>query len=332
MTTQPMTIGPGIEAVASRVATLQARFATMAPAPAVTSDGGAFAQALDSATARLNPSAAADAPAAFTTTAGGATGDAVVAEARHFLGVPYLWGGTDPAKGLDCSGLVQLVYKKLGVALPRVAADQATAGQPVASLAQARPGDLVAFGSPVDHIGIYAGNGTMIVAPHTGTNVQIQPITQTPTAIRRIVATPAVAGAAGPLPAWATQGAAAAYAPMFTAAAQKYGVSPALLASVARAESGFNPRAVSPAGAQGLMQLMPSTARGLGVDAFDPAQAIDGAAKLLAGNLRTFGSVPLAVAAYNAGSGAVSRYHGIPPYPETQAYVRRVLAYAGEAL
>jgi soluble lytic murein transglycosylase-like protein len=73
------------------------------------------------------------------------------------------------------------------------------------------------------------------------------------------------------------------------------------------------------------MQLMPSTARGLGVrDSFDPAQAIDGAAKLLAHNLKEFKSVPLALAAYNAGGGAVHRYGGIPPYAETQAYVPKV--------
>ena len=98
------------------------------------------------------------------------------------------------------------------------------------------------------------------------------------------------------------------------------------------AESGFDPRAVSPAGAQGIAQLMPATARGLGVrDPFDPAQAIPAAARLLSGHVRAFGSVPLALAAYNAGPGAVRRYGGIPPYPETQAYVARVLALAGGA-
>ncbi|GMA88905.1 hypothetical protein GCM10025868_41550 [Angustibacter aerolatus] len=69
---------------------------------------------------------------------------------------------------------------------------------------------------------------------------------------------------------------------------------------------------------------MPGTARELGVDPTDPAQAVDGAARLLESNLKSFGSVPLALAAYNAGPGAVRRYDGIPPYAETQAYVRRV--------
>lgn len=116
------------------------------------------------------------------------------------------------------------------------------------------------------------------------------------------------------------------YAALFAAAGSRHGVDAGLLAAVAHVESAMNPRAVSPAGAQGLMQLMPATAAGLGVaDPFDPAQAVDGAARLLRSHLDRFGSLELALAAYNAGPGAVSRHGGIPPYVETQAYVRRVL-------
>ena len=180
----------------------------------------------------------------------------------------------------------------------------------------------------------------MIVAPKTGDVVKVQDVYRTPSTIRRVlpdsapVARTTVAGAAGvsagvdaaasSSPALAA--APAAYRSLFEQAGRRYGVSPALLAAVAKVESGFNRSAVSGAGARGLMQLMPSTARGLGVDPMDPAQAVDGAARLLAGHLRTYGSVPLALAAYNAGPGAVNRYNGVPPYAETQAYVTKVQA------
>ena len=111
--------------------------------------------------------------------------------AQRYLGVPYVWGG-ESSSGFDCSGLVQHVYGQLGVSLPRVAADQARAGQPVSSIAEARPGDLIAFGDPVDHIGIYAGNNMMVVAPKTGDVVKVQEIYREPTAIRRVL--PAGAG------------------------------------------------------------------------------------------------------------------------------------------
>jgi soluble lytic murein transglycosylase-like protein len=117
------------------------------------------------------------------------------------------------------------------------------------------------------------------------------------------------------------------YADLFNAAGAKYGVSPKLLAAVAKVESGYNPKAVSRVGAQGLMQIMPGTAKGLGVsNAFDPAEAVDGAARLLGSNLKEFGSLDLALAAYNAGGGAVKKHKGIPPFAETQAYVPKVKA------
>lgn len=125
------------------------------------------------------------------------------------------------------------------------------------------------------------------------------------------------------------------FAAPIAAAAQRWNVSAALLAAQLYAESGFNPFAVSPAGAQGIAQFTPGTARALGLaNPFDAAQAIDAQGRLMRDLLRRFGSVPLALAAYNAGPGAVSRCGCVPPYPETQAYVARILGLlrgAGDA-
>lgn len=117
-----------------------------------------------------------------------------------------------------------------------------------------------------------------------------------------------------------------AYDAAFVEAGGRNGLPAELVKAVAVAESRMNPRAVSPAGARGLMQLLPSTAARLGVsDTFDPLQSVAGGAAYLADQVRAFGSYELALAAYNAGPAAVRRYGGVPPFDETRTYVSRVI-------
>ena len=308
----------GVTQVQARISEIQSRFVYAAPA---TSGNWAGAAAAAGLTGTSGGSASASAAAT-------ASEGAVVAEAQKYLGVPYLWGGTDPTKGLDCSGFTKLVFGNLGIDLPRTSSQQATSGRAVASLAEARPGDLVFFDhsssrAGVDHVGIYLGNGKMMAAPQAGESVKVQDV-GSPTVIRRVLpqqatgATTAAGGALAGVP----------YADLFTRAGARYGVDASLLAAVASQESSFNASAVSPAGAQGLMQFMPATAKGLGVNALDPTSAIDGAARYLSSLTKQFGSTELALAAYNAGPGTVTRYGGVPPYTETQNYVRAVMTKA----
>jgi soluble lytic murein transglycosylase len=110
--------------------------------------------------------------------------------------------------------------------------------------------------------------------------------------------------------------------------ARAHQVPPALVKAVIAAESSFDPDAVSRKGAQGLMQLMPTTARSLGVsDPLRPDENVDGGVRYLRDMIDRFGNLSLALAAYNAGPKAVDRYRGVPPYPETRDYVKRVLTY-----
>jgi len=120
---------------------------------------------------------------------------------------------------------------------------------------------------------------------------------------------------------------AGAYADLIDAAAQRHGLDPVLLTAMATVESSFNPRAVSPQGAGGLLQLMPATAERFGVsDVFDVSQNVDGGARYLSWLLERYdGRTDLALAGYNAGEGAVDRHQGVPPFQETREYVRRVL-------
>jgi cell wall-associated NlpC family hydrolase len=314
----------GLTAVQSRIGQIQARFMINAP----TTESASWASAASAAglSGSSSTSSATSLPGLPSATG---TGAEIVGAATKYLGVPYKWGGTDPSSGLDCSGLTQRVYADLGISIPRTSSQQATAGRPVASLAEAQPGDLVFYDysssrAGIDHVGIYIGGGKMIAAPQEGEVVKVQSVGD-PTLIRRILPESSATATAG------TSGSRLAgvpYADLFTQAGNRHGVSPALLAAVAKTESNFNSSAVSSAGATGLMQFMPATAKGLGVDATDPASSIDGAARYLSDLTERFGSTELALAAYNAGPGTVQRYGGIPPYAETQSYVQKVTSAA----
>lgn len=173
--------------VVSRMAQIQSSIAQMtAPAATVataapsvaaktasTVNAASFAQALTAATGGSVAAAASVSPSIAVP--GAATGQAIAEDAKKYVGIPYVWGGTDPAKGLDCSGLVQRVYKDFGIDLPRVAVDQGNAGTTVPNLAAAKPGDLLVMRGG-EHIGIYMGNNQYIHAPQPGQNVQIAEI------------------------------------------------------------------------------------------------------------------------------------------------------------
>lgn len=324
-----------IGAVEARIAQIQGQLQRLAPTAPM--NGAVFAQMMSGATAAYAPGATGTGGSA----AGTGSAEAVIATARQYVGMPYVWGGSSPADGgMDCSGLVQYAYGQHGIDLPRVSADQARAGSPVASMAEARPGDLVAWDNSgrnvgADHIAIYLGDGMILEAPRTGLDIRVISIEDsghgTPDFIRRVLPDTGV-GAAGGVssmgaPTTASRVSGVPFADLFNAAGAQHGVDPVLLAAMARTESSFDPSAVSPAGAQGLMQLMPGTAKGLGVtDPFDPAQSVQGAAQLMRDLLDRFGRVDHALAGYNAGPGAVLRYDGIPPYAETQGYVSKILA------
>ena len=122
--------------------------------------------------------------ASFSRGGASVSSNAVIAYASNFLGIPYVWGGTSPS-GFDCSGFTQYVFAHFGVNLPRVSQAQQNVGTLV-SRADLRPGDLVFFGTPAHHVGIYVGNGSMINAPHTGDVIKIQPLNSDFTNGRRV--------------------------------------------------------------------------------------------------------------------------------------------------
>lgn len=192
-TTMPRTsqLGEPTVSLAQMVASFAGVAFPLPSDPAGNLGGYSHGPATAAVTGTTGPSddwgAAAERPASALT----GPGAQVLSAGERYLGVPYLWGGTSASEGFDCSGFVQQVYADLGVSLPRVSADQSRAGREVVGgLSAAQPGDLVYWngdGGRPNHIGIYAGEGKMLVAPRTGDVVRYQEITRTPDAVRRIL-------------------------------------------------------------------------------------------------------------------------------------------------
>ena len=182
-----------VQSVTDRIAQIEAQIQQFqAVQPGDTATAQAFATELSRASTLTAASDVASRLAGDGSATPTTSQQAVVAEARKYVGLPYVWGGTSISTGVDCSGLVQSVYQTMGYDLPRVSADQARAGRAVGSMAEAEPGDLLAWNNSsrnagADHIAIYIGDGKMIEAPRTGLDVRIVDVPSTPDYIRRIL-------------------------------------------------------------------------------------------------------------------------------------------------
>ncbi|MCP5029126.1 MAG: transglycosylase SLT domain-containing protein [Actinomycetia bacterium] len=313
----------------------------MTASPSVPSNGPTrsvlFADRLGAALAATSDPPSPDSPTPQNPTVG-----RIVARAASAL--PSLPGL--PA-GIDSAEIVARAHRHVGVQVPMSAGAQTGLGASVPSLDAARAGDVLVLAQPGD-VALYLGDGKMVsvVEPGQGPTIsRVDPVsvadirrlvTDAPTTVPNLVGAPGTAGisvgslrpasvSASSIDPLSVRQAAAPFAAFFEAAGREHQIDPALLTAVASVESAFDPAAVSGAGAQGLMQFMPATASSFGIDPLDPGQAAGGAARYLRQMLDRFGSLELALAGYNAGPGAVSRAGGVPPYPETRAYVTKVL-------
>jgi cell wall-associated NlpC family hydrolase len=165
--------------------------AATASAAGSADSAAAFAQALSAAGGTGAVDGPGTAAGATPSTGAGtnATADALIAAAKDYVGLPYVWGGTDPAVGLDCSSFVQRAFRDVGIELPRVTWDQMKEGTEVASLAEAQPGDLI-FSHDGGHVSIYLGNGKAIDAPQPGDTIQVRGLWENDgniTTIRRVL-------------------------------------------------------------------------------------------------------------------------------------------------
>ncbi|BAO04879.1 uncharacterized protein CBO05P1_160 [Clostridium botulinum B str. Osaka05] len=251
-------------------------------------------------------------------------GQQVVANAQQYLGRPYKWGGSSPSENFDCSGLVQYVYKQVGIGLNRTTYDQIKQGTPV-SKNQLQVGDAIFFGSPSNphHVGLYMGNGQYIHAPKTGDVIKVSNLNSRSDYLtaRRY------ASGGGAVSRTTSSNYSGKYASFINEASRAYGVPASLIAAIAKAESDFQNLPANSSGATGIMQLVPSTARELGVrDIHDPRQNIMGGTKEIAKLLKKYnGNLDLALAGYNAGIGKVAQAGGVPSY--TKGYISKVKKY-----
>jgi|GEM_PF-3545590 len=246
----------------------------------------------------------------------------VLAFMRSIVGKPYVWGATGPGS-YDCSGAVQAAYRTVGISLPRTTQEQVNAGTAV-GLHDWRPGDLLfsigaasEHGTPAapGHVGMYVGNHQVIEAKGRAYGVVVSSLAEwkaKTVAVRR-------PGRWTPT------------ATLISQAAAKEGLPRPLLAAQINQESGGDPTISSPY-ADGIAQFTPASwaSWGRGGDVWDPKDALPAMARFDAALVKANGgNVDLALAAYNAGQGAVNRYHGMPPYRETKNYVASIEAAAG---
>jgi cell wall-associated NlpC family hydrolase len=262
-------------------------------------------------------------------------GGAVVAAALAQLGWPYVWGGESRAEGgFDCSGLIDYAFAAAGAPVGRLtAAGLQQLAQPLPVAASLQAGDLVFVGVPAHHVGLVVAPGLAVEAPHRGARVRIEPLGNGGWTGAGRLLVPRVPRASGPGPG---QLAVPAYVPvplraLVAAAARAEQLPPALLAAQLEAESGFDSKARSEAGAQGIAQFMPATWAGewnpqRAHSPFEPGPAIAAQARLMHDLLeRAGGDIATALAAYNAGPAVTPA-----DWPrETRAYVARILRRFG---
>jgi len=262
---------------------------------------------------------------------GTALGKEIIQKAESYLNTPYVWGGESP-EGFDCSGLVQYVYKQFGIELGRTTYDQIDEGVSIPKQ-NLQPGDLVFFGdnaSSPSHVGIYAGGDEFIESPHTGASVRISNLDNRSDYVgaRRVISAQDT-GDVIETSSSENSTYSGKYSSYINSAASKYGIPAALIAAVIENESGWTNPSANSAGAIGIMQVTKGSAEDSGygnANLQDIQTNIMAGSAELARDLQAFdGNLTEAIAAYNAGIGAVQKYGGIPPYSETQNYVPKVL-------